>query len=930
MTPKEIDPKQLKSLQKSFTILSEKRLLRMLDNFNMAQSDCIKLLPLLFHVNHPMLPGYVDKSTPCGIPNYFPSNLEKKIVKTISRTFEFKSRAYLKFEIAGLYLMGSTGTLGQSVHSDLDLWVCLSESLAKEAFHKLSKKAKLISQWMETKGIELNCYLVFQDQFQDNSKKQLGKDSCGNTQNYLLLDEFYRTAVWLCGRQPLWWLIPPGEEYDDYAYHLINEKRLESGDWIDFGGITEIPAAEYFSAALWQLYKSIESPYKSSVKLLILEIYARYFPQTGLLSTQYKELIYKGITDINQLDPYFLVLGYAEDFLQKQPQRLEFLRRAFYLKTGVKIHLSKDNSRNWRYQQIKKLVERWGWKQSRLDYLNNRINWKINFVLKERSELVRQLTHSYHFISNFARVQGVLDQVSQIELVSLGRMLYAAFERRIGKIDCVNTKIVKNLVEPSVTIAQKNQEWKLYLGAVSAEKIIIHHAVYTSESFFSILAWCVCNQVIDRHCNFQIYSNDYFFSRSVASDLTKDLLSLIGKKSVSFEEKEFDKPAHTTQMGIYINTSQDPLKLEKESGIYSIGEKEDCFNWGQNKINLLPQFDIFWVNSWGEYGCKSFSGEFAWIALFVEYRHILIENDDCVAFFSRKIPDLIEYKKRILQLFRQWNKLMIDSLRKNKSTRYLMSVGDGFLRIDFYGKQVSYKYFHQPVHLLHSLSENFANEVRFQLDANLDLPSTMKKVFNKTTLAGYQIYLLTTAKKTVIALITDGSGYVYYQEHQSIVLEQLINHYQQFFDSITCRLNSLHVTNEKSLSGRQFWHAEISSANKAARFKKVKPTEGNIFFNYSPIQASAISSGKEVINFDFYIEHVEYQFRDYGELVYRKLVKHILAERKDNQNYPIFITDLDLSAISREATFMEYLEFKRQAEYKINSVYQGFKSIHKK
>ena len=115
----------------------------MLSSFNLTQSDAIKLLPLLFHVNHPMLPGYVDKSTPSGIPSYSPKRIrKKKIAKTVSRSFKYQSRAYLRYQIVSLYLMGSTGTLAQSIRSDLDLWVCIDQQLDDKAKQKLQQKTE--------------------------------------------------------------------------------------------------------------------------------------------------------------------------------------------------------------------------------------------------------------------------------------------------------------------------------------------------------------------------------------------------------------------------------------------------------------------------------------------------------------------------------------------------------------------------------------------------------------------------------------------------------------------------------------------------------------------------------------------------------------------------------------------------------------------
>ena len=291
VTDTEIDQKYLKSIRKAFLKLAGTRLTRIEAGLTSKQADYFKIIPLLYHVNHPLLPGYIDKTTPCGLSNYTPSSLQKLIVKSLTKSFELKSRAQFKYQISSLFLMGSMGTLGQSGDSDIDLWICLDEALDQINYKKLVDKSTRIKEWFASNGIELNFYIVNNSDFKTNKKKVIAADNCGNTQKYLLLDEFYRTSVWLAGKWPLWWLIPINEEYDKYAKRLVSQKHIDEYEWIDFGEVKVIPPNEYLSSAIWQLYKSIESPYKSFVKLVVLETYAKNYPCKGILSDEFKRII---------------------------------------------------------------------------------------------------------------------------------------------------------------------------------------------------------------------------------------------------------------------------------------------------------------------------------------------------------------------------------------------------------------------------------------------------------------------------------------------------------------------------------------------------------------------------------------------------------------------------------------------------------------
>ena len=89
------------------------------------QRHFIELLPLLYHTNHPILPGYVSKQTPAGIPDYSPGNQTLNLAKKLAKSFTYKKRAYRKYHIQAIYMMGSTGTIAYSSDkSDFDIWVC--------------------------------------------------------------------------------------------------------------------------------------------------------------------------------------------------------------------------------------------------------------------------------------------------------------------------------------------------------------------------------------------------------------------------------------------------------------------------------------------------------------------------------------------------------------------------------------------------------------------------------------------------------------------------------------------------------------------------------------------------------------------------------------------------------------------------------------
>lgn len=68
-----VDRKDLSRIRQRFLQLSRSRLQRAGQSLSVRQQQVLRLLPLLLHVNHPLLPGYVTATTPSGLQGYQPA-----------------------------------------------------------------------------------------------------------------------------------------------------------------------------------------------------------------------------------------------------------------------------------------------------------------------------------------------------------------------------------------------------------------------------------------------------------------------------------------------------------------------------------------------------------------------------------------------------------------------------------------------------------------------------------------------------------------------------------------------------------------------------------------------------------------------------------------------------------------------------------------
>ncbi len=505
--------------------------------------------------------------------------------------------------------MGSTGTIAQSSSSDFDLWLCHAPGLGAVRRQQLQQKATLIEQTAAGRGLELHIFLIDPEEFRHGCKAKLSLESSGSTQHSLLLEEFYRSAVLLAGRYPLWWLVPPDQELDyrRYADNLLLQRFVKAGEVLDLGGLEQVPADEFFGSALWQLYKGIDSPYKSILKIFLMEAYSRDYPHPLWLAQQAKAAIYVDVTDPDQLDAYILLYRRVEAYLAgiDDHERLELARRCFYFKVGEQ--LSRNTSlRHWRRQALLQLTRQWGWSQADLQMLDSRAEWKIDQVIKERNLLVGVLSRSYRLLTDFARSYADQSRIDPKELNLLGRKLYTALDHRPGKIDFINPGISRNLAESHLSLHRRPSRdrslaWMLYQGSADEAQAAEQRPIKITSHLIEMLLWSHVNQVWDQRTLLSLYPEDCAVSRNELLELRRSLVNLFpGQQPVSVDMKALARPAAAIRVALFINIGTDPLEHLSRSGKQLTSDRYDPLSFSSARTNLAIDLEELQQTSWGE------------------------------------------------------------------------------------------------------------------------------------------------------------------------------------------------------------------------------------------------------------------------------------------------------------------------------------------
>lgn len=703
-----VDRKQLRQIRDRFLLVNKRRLERTYDSLSSRQADILRILPLLYQVNHPLLPGYVSRDAPRGISGYSPDAEALSIAAGFSRTFRFKQDRRHKPQIQSLFIMGSSGTLAHSDASDVDAWLCVQQDLGADAREIVTQKALAIDKWANNEGLELHTFVMCAEEFQyDAAIPNMDKESSGSAQHLLLLDEFYRTAILLSGCYPLWWLIPPGSEqnYQQITQQLIGMRFIKSSEVLDFGGLHYIPKSELVGAGLWQLYKSLSSPYKSTLKLMLAEVYARELPEYPSLSVEFKEAVYDDELEVEQLDPYFLLYRRLENYLKRQHQekRLELVRKSFYLKVNKKLSRTvKSRSASWQRQFMRKQVEAWGWNTAQMRHLDERFNWKVNEVVDERQALLSELTNAYRFLTNYARANNIGSSITLHDMGLLGRKLYAVFQRKAGKVEVVNLGISPSMWEENLAIHHSSSQefqsavnaWLLYKNLSSVSDTAFTQPLRKTGSLIELLAWLYFNGIVSRATRLRLVPGE-------SSASIRDLHSALDTLEQSFplpldvpDQAVFEHAAIVKHILLLVNFASDTPQQNMDAA-QRISDRNDSLSYSSQRVNLVETIDQVVLNSWGEVSAVRYEvGETllqnlqAYLQLCVEQAdaHFELEVRCFSSFRSRAIED------RVRSLFYETRKALFENNEALSNVRYVLEMGAGFYLIQSVDKQFRFEH----------------------------------------------------------------------------------------------------------------------------------------------------------------------------------------------------------------------------------------------
>ncbi len=559
--------------------------------------------------------------------------------------------------------------------------------------------------------------------------------------------------------------------------------------------------------------------------------------------------------------------------------------------------------------------------------LDSRSQWKVRQVSSERRALVSELNYSYRFLTQFARTENAISSINKRDLNILGRRLYAAFERKAGKVEFVNPGIAPDLAEDTLTLVQSpnkrepgKYQWGLYNGNLGVHEWESFAPIKRSRELLELLAWCHRNNVIDGCTRLALHPG--------SSDLTEfELFNLQGalQRSIPMPlgmvtEEVLLRPSVPSQILLLVNVGVDPLKHHKDLNILMTTERTDSLSYAGVRENLVLTFDQITLNSWNEVLVNRFDGPHALFDCLTELLNNLpatlpkpVISVRC--FCHNRAPAIAQ---RVDELVQTAQLLLSHGLNH----RYLIQVQHHYHVLEMTPGQV----IHVALDSLPALYEYLGEELPGYSPIHLD----------PQALDGSDLSLIIPYGQPeciqVFYRINESDADLYVlDEHNALWHQRLPYHdepsllmpMQRFLQSLLYRRGAsrpLENPLDPQALETLYYGVTPDGAGRARRVEQrlepVMPTDKPFY----DVQAIVEQASPGQVNVTLYCDGREFSELEFGEQLFSVVARQILEQRSEPQRYRCYITDLDLSGILADTCGQTilFLRYKAELEKSLN------------
>ncbi len=764
-----------KSRFEHFNSLKYQRFQEMLPNPTLRR--VINAIPLLISVNNRKLPGYVEGDVPFGIVNYSPDEDTKKFIKSKYPAVRVEIEPSRRF-VEMLAVMGSVGTVAYNKKSDFDYWVCVDRgSISVEMFENFLKKIDGIQKWASREtDVPVHLFVNDIESIRRNIFAEDEEEAFGSTVGAVLKDEFFRSSIIIAGKIPFWWVVPhfiKDDEYDGFFTRLPED--MKEYTFLDLGNLYEISKEDFLGSALFQIIKSLGNPFKSIIKIGVLEKYL-FGEGYSLLSQKIKMNMLRGTIHDTMLDSYLFMFKEVYDYysgVMSDENMLTILKQNLYLKVDPQIsrYAGVKDQKNipYKVKVMLSYVREWKWSMKEIKDLDNFDNWDFNRVMEFRDLVTKFMLLSYQGISQQLPRLNLKNKVSDSDFMLLSRKIKTHFRREKNKIDQLIT--FKDTPSESILYIEpvnqgiQNPEWRLYKRDRSETDAFQSTTIKAEPSLLKLLAWSAFNQIYDpTFTRLNIQSGYSRINQNAAVELLNHICAFFSPERTRIKNDYFLHEAFNLINMVIIN-----FNIE-----------------GADEIKTIHHL---YYTSWGESFIREYSSENDITAILGSLlKDGLVQRRNYDTFISIMTPE--SYKKHykiILTIFRESYRLIVED-RGTESARFVTRIGNTYTAFTRDKSGISTEAFQNPANLLTSLSLKPRVSVKYLFqgdDASLEkINSIYDKGVPNTITVVYEI----NTDNIILYVVNETGNFFVFIKTLSLKDQVLLN-IHEFLETVTLQVN---------------------------------------------------------------------------------------------------------------------------------------------
>ncbi len=621
------DEEMLFSNRQDFLMFNRFKIDRNLITLSEIDRLIFLVAPRLLHVHQEGLPGYFEGAPPCGIHNF---NLDRESQVAAEKLFPdviIRRNPELKPVIHTALLMGSVGSIAQTKKSDLDYTLLVDKKdFTEESMKLFQKKLNLIETWTwDNFKLETHFFINDFEEVKNNIFGESDSESTGSALAKLLKEEMYRTMIIVSGKIPFWLIAPV--DCDDDRYYELYEKLLtgktllKKEEFIDMGNVDDISQGEFFGGSIWALIKSFKSPFKTLMKMGVLEEYMFGDTKSNLLCHQIKDKYFNDIPYLD-IDPYLGMFERVQKFFteSKSEEEVDALRHAFYLKVGTQVTADEyeKGSDIWRKSTLIKMLKEWGWSAEKIEKLNQYSNWQMMHKVDLGNRINKILMASYKNISEKNKTLDPSESlITEKDTHLLGRKLFSFYRAAPNKVDNLGALVDGKTAENELTfiLEQKSRtdkpEWYLVRGRTRAflEQIDKEDIIRKSSTLPFLLAFTVFNNLYSEKTEVLLRSEGDSIKENDLIALLKILKNFIESVNIAaLSNEDLLGDAKINQLFLLVDFGNPPPPEITMGNIRDCRNNDELNQFINKRIERTKSITAIYLTSWGELFCKSYAG----------------------------------------------------------------------------------------------------------------------------------------------------------------------------------------------------------------------------------------------------------------------------------------------------------------------------------